>query len=116
MRYMLINHVDEAGWPTLTEAERTAGLAAYAAFNRDLTEAGAMVDAGRLQPSASAVVVRMGNGKMQVMDGPFAEAKEVFGGYFIIDVADQAAAVEWAKRCPAVGHGAVEVRAMWEGM
>ena len=49
----------------------------------------------------------------QVLDGPFADTKEQLGGYYLIDVADLDAALSWASRCPAVGHGTVEVRPVW---
>ena len=49
------------------------------------------------------------------MDGPFTESKEVFGGFFLIEAPDEAAALAWAARCPAAGHGAVEVRALLYG-
>jgi hypothetical protein len=58
--------------------------------------------------------VRVVNGKSQVLDGPYAEAKEQLGGYFLIDVADLDAALKWAARCPAANHGVVEVRPVWE--
>jgi len=48
-----------------------------------------------------------------VLDGPYAETKEQLGGYFLIDVPDLDAALSWAARCPAAGHGAVEVRPIW---
>jgi hypothetical protein len=116
MRYMLINHVQEAGWDQLTAEQQTAGIAAYAAFTDALTAAGALKGSGRLRPSATAKTVRLVGGKPKVMDGPFAESKEVFGGYFVIEAPDEAAALAWAARCPAAGHGAVEVRALWDGM
>ena len=48
-----------------------------------------------------------------MLDGPFAETKEQIGGFYIIDVPDMATALDWASRCPATGHGAVEVRPLW---
>lgn len=116
MRYMLINHVQEAGWDQLTPEQQTAGIAAYAAFTDALTAVGALKGSGRLRPSATAKTVRLVGGKPKVMDGPYAESKEVFGGYFVIEAADEAAALAWAARCPAAGHGAVEVRALWDAM
>jgi hypothetical protein len=53
------------------------------------------------------------NGKVQVLDGPYADPKEQFGGYFLIDVPDMDAALSWAAKCPATGHGVVEVRPIW---
>lgn len=112
MHYMLIIHVDEAGWPRLTPEQQRDGMAAYAAFTEALRQDGALVDSGRLQPSATARTVRVKDGRRQVIDGPFAETKEVLGGYYVIAAPDLDAAVDWAARCPAAGHGTVEVRAL----
>ena len=110
MRYMLLLHVDESGFGRLTPAEQSAGMAAYGAYTEALTRANALVVAGRLTPSAAASAVRTKGGAPVVMDGPFAEAKEQVGGFYLIEAADRAAALDWAAQCPAAGHGAVEVR------
>lgn len=88
-------------------------MAAYVAFTEALTKAGVLKGSGRLQQSSTATTVRIANGKPQVLDGPYADTKEQFGGYFIIDVPDLDAAISWAARCPAAGHGVVEVRPLW---
>ncbi len=115
MRYLLLLHVDEPGWPRLSAAEQAAGMAAYGAFNDALTKAGAFVATGRLTPSVQARAVTTKGGKAVVMDGPYAETKEQVGGYYLIEAPDLAAALDWAGRCPAVGHGAVEVREVMAG-
>ena len=83
------------------------------AYIEALKQAGAHVASGRLRPVATASTVRVKDGKAQILDGPFLESKEQLGGYFLIEVADQDAAIAWAARCPAAGHGTVEVRALW---
>lgn len=113
MQYLLLLHVEEAGWGRLTEAERTERTAEYMAFNDTLQAAGALVAGSRLAPSSGARTVRTKGGRTVVMDGPFAETKEQVGGYYLIEAADLAAATAWAGRCPTVGHGAVEVRALF---
>jgi hypothetical protein len=113
MQYILINYVQEGGWTKLSKAEQEQGMAAYAAYTEALTKAGAMVGSGRLQPSSSATTVRITDGKTQVLDGPYADSKEQLGGYFIIEANGLDAAIAWAARCPAAGHGVVEVRAYW---
>ena len=110
MEYMLLLYVDEAAWPRLTKAQQEEGVASYGAYRDALQKAGVFKDSHRLQPSSSAAMVRMANGKAQRTDGPYAETKEQIGGYFVIDVPDQKAALEWAARCPAASHGVVEVR------
>ena len=62
-----------------------------------------------LQPTTTATTVRQAGGASTVIDGPFAESKEQLAGYYVIEVADLDAALEWAKRMP-VGDGSVEVR------
>jgi hypothetical protein len=113
MQYLLMLYVNEAGWPKLTQAEQEQGMAAYTAYTEALKKAGVLTGANRLQPTSSATTVRIADGKPQVLDGPFADSKEQLGGYYLIDVADLDAALSWAARCPAAGHGTVEVRPLW---
>jgi hypothetical protein len=72
-----------------------------------------LVSSHRLQPSGTTLLVRGSSGKPVVTDGPFAETKEQLGGVYILDVPDLDAALHWAGRCPATGHGTVEVRPLW---
>ncbi len=113
MQYILMAYVQETGWSKLTKAEQEEGVAAYRAYTEALTKAGVLTGSNRLQASSAATTVRVANGKSQVLDGPYADSKEQLGGYFIIDVADLDAAISWAARCPATGHGVVEVRPLW---
>jgi hypothetical protein len=113
MKYMLMAYVNEAGWPKMTKAEQEQGMAAYMAYGEAMTKAGVLLGSNRLQPSSTATTVRAANGKSQVLDGPYVDSKEQLGGYFLIDVADLDAAISWASRCPATGHGVVEVRPIW---
>ena len=110
MRYLLLLHVEESGWTRLTPAQQADGMAAYADFTEALSAAGAMVANGRLAPSAGAMGIRTIGGRPVTMDGPFAETKEQIAGFYLIEAPDAAAALEWAKRCPAVEHGTVELR------
>jgi len=113
MQYMLMIHSEEAGWSRLTQTEKEQAMAAYGAYTEALTKAGALKGANRLQPSATATTVRLEKGKPQVLDGPYADSKEQFGGYFLIDVPDLDAAISWAARCPTASHGIVELRPIW---
>ena len=110
MEYMLMIYVNEAGWPKLSKAQQEQGMAAYTAYTEAMQRAGVFKSGGRLHPSASAATVRAADGKPGVLDGPYADAKEQLGGFYIVDVADREAALSWAQRCPGAGHGAVEVR------
>ncbi len=113
MQYLLMAYVDEAGWPKMSKSEQEQGIAAYAAYGEALKTAGVIKGSNRLQPTSTATTVRNSNGKSQVLDGPYVDSKEQLGGYFLIDVPNLDAALSWAARCPAVHHGAVEVRPVW---
>lgn len=111
MNYMLMIYRDEAAFA----AGQTSGAhsGAYIAYAESLKQAGALVGGDRLQPSATASVVRVGENGTEILDGPYADTKEQFGGFYIIDVADLDAALQWAARCPGAAQGAIEVRPMW---
>ena len=113
MQYLLMTYVNENGWSKMTPAEQQQGAAAYMAYGEALKRAGALVGSNRLQPTSTATTVRIANSKSQVLDGPYVDSKEQLGGYFLIDVKDLDAAISWAARCPAAGHGVVEVRPIW---
>src|SRR5580698_6756589 len=113
MQYLLMTYVNENGWSKMTPAEQQQGAAAYMAYGEALKKAGALVGSNRLQPTSTATTVRITNSKSQVLDGPYVDSKEQLGGYFLIDVKDLDAAISWAARCPAAGHGVVEVRPIW---
>ena len=80
------------------------------AFNDDLQKAGAWVFAAGLHPASSATVVRSAGGVVSMTDGPFAETNEQMGGFWMIEVADLDAALEWAGKAAAACEGPVEVR------
>ena len=85
--------------------------AEYSAFNQALAKLGDGSSSGeRLAPSASATTVRAGNDKTDVLDGPYADTKEQFAGYFFVDVPDLDQAIAWAKRCPSSRYGSIEIR------
>jgi hypothetical protein len=73
-------------------------------------QAGVLKGGNGLQPTSTATTVRVADGKTQVLDGPYADSKEQFAGFHIIDVPDIDAAISWAARCPTSLHGVVEVR------
>jgi hypothetical protein len=114
MKYMLMDYVNEAGWPQLTNAEQERWLGAYRAYIDAMTKAGILRASNGLQPTSAATTVRVANNKTQVLDGPYADSKEQLAGFHIIDVADLDAAIAWAARCPTALHGLVEVRPLLE--
>jgi len=111
MKYMLLIYSAEAA-----PADPAAGasmLAAYGAYSEALKQAGALLGADRLQPSANATTVRIADGHNEVLNGPYAETREQLGGYFLIEAPDLDVALKWAARCPGASHGIVEVRPIW---
>jgi hypothetical protein len=113
MQYLLALYVDESTWGAMTPEQQQKGNAAYTAYTEALQSAGALINSNRLKPSSTATTLRTKDGKVQVLDGPFAESKEQLAGYYLIEAPDLDAAMHWAGRCPSVHHGIVEVRAIW---
>lgn len=111
VQYTLLIYGDESGWPKLSAEQQNDALKAFTAYTATLQEAGVYAGSNRLEPTDSATTVRAPGGKLQVIDGPFAETKEQLGGYYLIEAPDADAALKWASRCPGVMFGAsVEVR------
>jgi hypothetical protein len=110
MKYMLMDYVNEGGWPKLTTAEKEHWLGAYIAYTEAMSKAGVLRSNTGLQPTSMATTVRIADGKTQVLDGPYADSKEQLGGFRIIEVDNLDAALSWAARCPTALHGVVEVR------
>jgi hypothetical protein len=111
MKYTILIYETEADFSARTDGKRKdAYWGAYRAYTKALTEAGIMAGGAPLQPAHLATTIRPHDGKREVQDGPYAEAKEQLGGYYVIEVPDLDTALEWAGRCPAASTGAVEVR------
>jgi hypothetical protein len=83
-------------------------------YNEELKKAGALLTLEGLHPPASGARVSFKGGKPTVVDGPFPEAKEVIGGYWLIDVSSRDEAIEWARRCPASENDVIEIRRIHE--
>ena len=109
MNYLLLLYQDENIWANKTDVEKTETLGAYYAYADALREAGAHIDGAPLEHSSTSKRVRAN----RVQDGPFADAKEQLGGFFLIDVENLDSALEWAARCPCASVGHVEVRPVW---
>ena len=93
-------------------------LAAMANYNEELVKAGVLVDLSGLQSSAKGARVRFSGGKTSVIDGPFAETRELIAGYWVINVNSRQEAIDWARRAPAP-HGLneeseIEIRQFFE--
>jgi hypothetical protein len=113
MRFMMLMYPG-AKAETGVMPEDTKVFEAMAKYNADLQHAGVLLALDGLQPSAKGARVQLERGKKKVTDGPFAEAKELVGGYWMIQVRSRDEALEWAKRIP-LGEGEyVEVRQVYE--
>ena len=91
-----------------------AAVEAMTKYNEALQKAGVLLAADGLHPPSVGARVTFAGGKPKVTDGPFAEAKEVLGGYWMIDVRSREEAIEWATRCPASENEIIEVRQVQE--
>jgi len=89
-------------------------VAAMMKYNEDLAKAGVLLALDGLHPPSMGARVTFPGGKPKVTDGPFAEAKEVLGGYWMIQVKSKEEAIEWAKRCPASENEIIEIRQVQE--
>ncbi|MBI3812066.1 MAG: YciI family protein [Nitrospirae bacterium] len=83
-------------------------------FNEELTKAGALIALDGLQPNSKGARVAFAGGKPKVTDGPFTEAKEVIGGYWMIQAKSKEEAVGWARCCPAADGDVIEIRQVFE--
>ena len=93
------------------DPERVAAMMKY---NQALKDAGVLITLDGLHPPSMGARVSFAGGKPVVTDGPFTEAKEVLGGYWMIDVTSREEAIGWAKRCPASGNEIIEIRQVQE--
>jgi hypothetical protein len=89
-------------------------VAAMMKYNESLQKAGVLLALDGLHPPSAGARVTFAGGKPKVIDGPFIEAKEVLGGYWMIQVKSKAEAIEWASRCPASENEIIEIRQVQE--
>ena len=112
MAYMLLMIEPPEQRLTRTEAEGRAVYDRMVRFGDDLKQRGLLLASESLQSQSGATRVQVRGGKPSVLDGPFAEAKEMVGGFFLVDVKTRDEAIELAKRCPAAEWCTVEVRGL----
>jgi hypothetical protein len=111
MNYMLLIYGNEAECAHWTEADWKACYAAHEAYGAAMEAAGVLRGGAELKPVAGARTVRFAGGKPgEPIDGPFAEARETLGGYYLIEVGSLDEALAWAARMPCMQGGGVEVR------
>ncbi|HSN07308.1 MAG TPA: YciI family protein [Candidatus Angelobacter sp.] len=112
-QYLLSVHGSEDS-PYATEEDMQRAFADVDRLNAEMLASGAWVFAGGLQPASTASVVRVRDGAIDRTDGPYLESKEHIGGFWVIEAADDAAAIAWAERATVACQGAVEVRPFQE--
>jgi hypothetical protein len=130
MKYMLMLYADEKAGAAIPKEDMARAMDLLFAYQEALTKAGAFVATSALSPTWDARTIRMEGGEvrktaggafvneggeLRVHDGPYAETREQFGGYFIIDVNTMDEAITWASRCPAAQWGPIEIRPYAEG-
>jgi hypothetical protein len=114
MRFMMLmipKGYEKAAPGTVPEAKAVDPMMKY---NEELRKAGVLLALDGLHPPSTGARVTFPGGKPKVTDGPFAEAKEVLGGYWVIDVKSKEEAIEWAKRCPGDENATIEIRQVFE--
>ena len=110
MQYMLLIYSEPATWQAMSPEQSRELTGAYFTYTEELRDSGKLVAGDALQPIATATSVRVRDGKSLTTDGPFAETKEVLGGYYLIDVESLDEALDWAARIPGAKIGTIEVR------
>lgn len=98
----------------MTEETAARHYQEYAAFTEEIKRNGHFISANRLKPVDTATTVRVRNGQVTVTDGPFAETKEQFGGYYVIEARDLNEAIQVAAKIPGARYGSVELRPVAE--
>jgi hypothetical protein len=114
MRFMMLmipKGYENAAPGKMPEASAVAAMMKY---NESLQKAGVLLALDGLHPPSMGARVSFAGGKPTVIDGPFAESKEVIGGYWMIQVKSREEAIEWAKRCPGSDNEVVELRQVME--
>jgi hypothetical protein len=114
MRFMMLmipKGYESAKPGTMPDAKAVAAMAKY---TQAMQKAGVLLALDGLHPPSMGARVSFSGGKPRVTDGPFAEAKEVIGGYWMIQVKSKAEAIEWASRCPASDNEVIELRQVQE--
>jgi len=113
MQYLLMIYTREAEFSKLDPAAAQKMAGEYEAFTQSIIQSGNFKGADRLQPTSTATTVRVRDGKTLTTDGPFAETREQFAGYYLIEANDLDAALAIAARNPGASFGSVEVRPIW---
>jgi len=114
MRYMLLLYSAENAGPEQGSPEQAAEMKEWFAYTEAMRTAGAFLAGDPLHGIETATTITAHDGNVISTDGPFAETKEILGGYYMVDVENLDQATEWAEKCPIARYGSVEVRPIME--
>jgi hypothetical protein len=110
MKFAFLSFESPADIARRTGKDSKAYVDGWMAYGAALQQAGVLVSGAGLEPITTATTLRSKDGKRQVQDGPYADTKDQFGGFYIVDVPSLDVALEWASKSPCLPNGAIEVR------
>jgi hypothetical protein len=116
VKYMLLIYNEPGAAPAAGTPEAAQENQHWMSYSQELAGSGKMIAGDPLESADTATTVRVRGGDRLTTDGPFAETKEVLGGYYLIDVAGLDEALDWAARMPNIHYGSVEVRPILDFM
>jgi hypothetical protein len=114
VKYLCLVYDDERNLDAMSDGELEGLVAQCVAIDEELRKSGQVIASEALQPVQTATTVRVRNGKVSTVDGPFAETKEQLGGFFLIDARDLDEAIQVAAKIPSARLGSIEVRPIWD--
>ena len=116
MRFMMLFKANKDSEAGMMPDDRL--ISAMTKYNEEMAKAGILLDLAGLQPSSKGARIKFSDGRPTIVDGPFAETKELIAGYWLVQVKSKGEAIDWAKRCPGPhGEGAegeIELRQLFE--
>jgi hypothetical protein len=110
VKYLFLLYADESQAPRQGTPELEQQMEAYGRYHQDVTEHGLFQSGDPVQPSSTALTVRLRNGSPEAAAGPFNSGKDQVIGFYVLDCKDQGEAITYASRIPAAARGAIEVR------
>jgi len=114
MKFICLGYADPSKWETMSEEERSSAIEECFAYDDELRRGGHFLGGEALQLGRNGVTLRIRSGKVEVIDGPYAETKEQLGGYYLIDVKNLDEAITFAGRLPPAKKGTIEIRPVFE--
>ena len=115
MQYLLLIHDNEKQWESLSPSAMAAVMKEFSDYTDTLKRQGRYLLGHQLHPTSAAVSLRVRNGALETIDGPFAETKEQLGGFYMIEAKDMAEARTIAATCPGAKYGTLEIRPVVAG-